>query len=397
MLKGKKIILAVTGSIAAYKSALLCRELIKAGCEVKVVMTDAAQHFVSALTMSTLSANTVYSDWENGKSWTNHVDLGLWADLMIIAPATANTIAKMAQGQCDNMLMATYLSAKCPVIFAPAMDRDMWIHSATQHNIRTLLSYGHRMIPVGYGFLASGLTGDGRMAEPAEIVQYVTDFYTESLALAGKKIMITAGPTYEAIDPVRFIGNYSSGKMGYELAQVCAEHGGEVVLISGPSKLTVTHSNIKLIRVISAQEMYQAADVVFDTSDFVIFAAAVADYRPEHVAPNKIKKKEDNFSISLVKNIDIAATLGKRKKENQLMVGFALETDNEISHAIQKLHKKNMDFIVLNSLNDPGAGFMHDTNKITIIDNKGNEVSYGLKNKRDVAGDIVDYILKFKK
>ncbi|MCZ2100066.1 MAG: bifunctional phosphopantothenoylcysteine decarboxylase/phosphopantothenate--cysteine ligase CoaBC [Chitinophagales bacterium] len=395
MLKGKKIILGVSGSIAAYKSAILCRSLVKEGCEVKVVMTEAAKSFITPLTMSTLSGHEVITAWDEGDIWKNHVDLGLWADLMIIAPSTANTLAKMANGQCDNMLMAVYLSAKCPIMVCPAMDLDMWAHHATKRNIELLKSYGHHVIPVGYGLLASGLIGDGRMTEPEEIVAYVNDYFQQSLTLSNKKVLITAGPTYEAIDPVRFIGNYSSGKMGYALAKACADRGAEVTLVSGPTKLQIQHERIRLVKVTSAQEMFEAANSVFETSDISILAAAVADYKPSRVADQKIKKSDTNFSIDLVKTVDIAASLGSKKKENQVIVGFALETNNEINHAQEKLHKKNMNFIVLNSLKDLGAGFMHDTNKITILDHEGHVTVYELKNKEEVAKDILDYLSKY--
>lgn len=397
MLEGKKIILAVSGSIAAYKSAMLCRLLIKAGCEVKIIMTESAQSFVSSLTMNTLSGNSVYTEWKEGNTWSNHVDLGIWADVFILAPATANTISKMAHGQCDNMLLATYLSAKCPVIIAPAMDLDMWTHTSTKKNLELLQSYGNFIIPVGYGFLASGLIGDGRMAEPEEILQFVKNQFLIEQDLAGKKVLITSGPTYEAIDPVRFIGNFSSGKMGFALARACAQRGAEVFLISGPTSLTIQHKNIHVTRVTSADEMYRAADAVFNDSDVIILVAAVADYKPAVVAQNKIKKSDEHISIDLVKTVDIASTLGARKQKHQVMVGFALETNDEINHASQKLHKKNLDFIVLNSMNDHGAGFMHDTNKITILDRIGGTASYELKSKDEIAGDILDYLSKYTK
>ncbi len=395
MLEGKKIILAVSGSIAAYKSAFLCRLLVKAGCEVKVVMTAAAQSFISSLTLSTLSGHPVYTDWKEGDVWKNHVELGLWADLLLFAPASSNTIAKMSHGQCDNMLLATYLSAKCPVFVCPAMDLDMWAHPATQHNINTLASYGHKIIPVGHGFLASGLIGDGRMAEPEDILDYINDYFVPQASLKGKNVLITAGPTYEAIDPVRFIGNHSSGKMGFAIATACARRGAKVTLICGPTNLSIQHNQVDLIKITSADEMYRAADQAFDTCDIAIFAAAVADYKPAVVANQKIKKSGENLSIDLVKNVDIAASLGAKKHKHQVMVGFALETNDEVNHAIQKIHKKNLDFIVLNSLNDPGAGFMHDTNRVTILDRTGNKTEYILKHKEAVAEDILDYLLKY--
>ncbi len=395
MLEGKKIILAISGSIAAYKSAYLCRLLIKAGCEVKVVMSKSAEAFISPLTMSTLSGNPVYIDWKDDSVWKNHVDLGLWADLMIVAPATANTIAKMANGLCDNMLMATYLSAKCPIVVCPAMDLDMWQHQSTRRNIELLNSNENKIVPVGYGFLASGLIGDGRMAEPEKIIDFVADLFGQPQNLKGKKILITAGPTYEALDPVRFIGNNSSGKMGFAIAKACVRRGAEVVLVTGPTKLSIQEAHVHVVKVTSAQEMFQEASIHFEESDIIILAAAVADYRPAIVAQNKIKKTDEQFSIDLVKTVDIAATLGARKKANQLMIGFALETNDEIVNATKKLHKKNLDFIVLNSLQDTGAGFMHDTNKITILDNAGNTTSYDLKSKEAVAGDILDYLVKY--
>lgn len=395
MLEGKKIILAISGSIAAYKSAYLCRLLIKAGCEVKVVMSKSAEAFIAPLTMSTLSGNPVYIDWKDDSVWKNHVDLGLWADLMIVAPATANTIAKMANGLCDNMLMATYLSAKCPIVVCPAMDLDMWQHQSTRRNIELLNSNENKIVPVGYGFLASGLIGDGRMAEPEKIIDFVADLFGQPQNLKGKKILITAGPTYEALDPVRFIGNNSSGKMGFAIAKACVRRGAEVVLVTGPTKLSIQEAHVHVVKVTSAQEMFQEASIHFEESDIIILAAAVADYRPAIVAQNKIKKTDEQFSIDLVKTVDIAATLGARKKANQLMIGFALETNDEIVNATKKLHKKNLDFIVLNSLQDTGAGFMHDTNKITILDNAGNTTSYDLKSKEAVAGDILDYLVKY--
>lgn len=391
---GKKILLGISGSIAAYKSALLCRLLIKEGYEVKVVMTEAATAFITPLTLSTLSGHKVLIDWKDDNTWANHVDAGLWADLMIIAPATACTLSKMASGHADNMLLATYLSAKCPVMVAPAMDLDMWIHPSTNNNITALQSYGNKIIPVGHGFLASGLSGDGRMAEPEDIVSLVHTYFNAKDDLNGKKILLTAGPTYEALDPVRFIGNYSSGKMGYAIAQECAERGAEVVLVSGPSSIKINNPKIKLIKVTSAQQMYDACAKEFDTTDVLILAAAVADYRPAEIADKKMKKTDDDMKIELVRTIDIAATLGAQKAKNQIMVGFALETNDEINHATQKLHKKNLDFIVLNSLSDPGAGFQVDTNKITILDKLGNVVPFELKSKDAVAKDIIDYLVK---
>lgn len=393
MLQGKKVLLGVTGSIAAYKSASIVRLLIKAGCQVKVVMTKSACDFITPMTLSTLSTHSVLIDWAEGDTWANHVEAGLWADIMVIAPCTATTLAKMATGMSDNMLLACYLSAKCPVIIAPAMDLDMWAHPSTKNNLKKITSYGNEIIPVGNGFLASGLHGDGRMAEPEDIIQYISNFFQKKNKLQGKKVLITAGPTFEAIDPVRFIGNHSSGKMGYAIADVCAQQGAEVTLVSGPVAVHVENNQIKVVKVMSAEQMYDACLQSFSDTDITILAAAVADYKPANVATQKLKKKEDDMQIELVKTIDIAATLGAIKNENQLMVGFALETNDEINHAKQKLHKKNLDFIVLNSLGDKGAGFQHDTNKITIIDKLENVVEFGLKPKTEVATDIVDYLL----
>ncbi len=393
MLQGKKILLGVTGSIAAYKSALLTRLLIKSGCEVKVVMTKSACDFITPMTLSTLSNHAVLIDWSVDNNWSNHVDAGLWADAMVIAPCTATTLSKMANGMSDNMLMACYLSAKCPVFVAPAMDLDMWLHPATKNNIRSITDFGNQVIPVGNGFLASGLHGDGRLAEPEEIVNYLDTFFNGNKPLAGKNILITAGPTFEAIDPVRFIGNHSSGKMGFAIADACARRGAKVILVSGPVSLNVTHEAIHLIRVKSSDEMYAACANVFEDCDITILAAAVADYKPEHVATQKIKKKDNDMTLDLVKTIDIAATLGGKKSFKQVMVGFALETNDEINHAKGKLYTKNLDFIVLNSLGEFGSGFQYDTNKITIIDRFDNMVDFELKPKTEVADDIIDYLV----
>ncbi len=396
-LKKKKFLLAVSGSIAAYKAVYLLRSLIKLSAEVKVIMTQSATKFVSPLSFSTLSGHEVFIDVTDGESWNNHVELGLWADAMIVAPATANTLAKMAHGISDNVIVTTYLSAKCPVFFAPAMDRDMWQHPSTQNNIKTLQSYGNHLIPVGDGELASGLKGKGRMAEPDEIVELMHSFFSKKKALSGKSVIITAGPTYEKIDPVRFIGNHSSGKMGYALAQACAQEGANVKLILGPNSLGAIDRNIELIPVSSAQEMYEAAIKHFPKSDIAIMAAAVADYRPKKVSSTKIKKKAGDMSIELERTIDIAASLGAQKKKHQMLIGFALETNDEQSNAERKLSKKNFDFIVLNSLKDKGAGFKHDTNKISIIF-KGNKLKkYKLKSKQEVASDIVNEIIRLKK
>ncbi len=393
MLQGKKILLGITGSIAAYKAAILVRLLVKASVEVRVVMTESATKFISPLTLSTLSGKPVIIDWEKSGTWTNHVEAGLWADLMVIAPCTANTLAGMAGGFGHNLLLGCYLSAKCPVIIAPAMDLDMWRHPAVKNNLRLVQSYGNQIIPVGNGFLASGLEGDGRMAEPEEILDNIHHFFAKNLDLKNKNVLITAGPTFEAIDPVRFIGNHSSGKMGIELAKSCANRGANVTLILGPTSLTLENPSIKVERIQSAQEMYDAVNQCFEQSDIVIFAAAVADYRPATVSHIKIKKKDDDLSIPLVKTIDIAATIGAKKSDKQILVGFALETNDEIINANSKLHKKNLDFIVLNSLADQGAGFKHDTNKVTIIDSEGTKIDFPLKSKKDVANDIIDYLV----
>ena len=396
LLKGKKIILGVTGSIAAYKAAIFVRLLVKEEAEVKVIMTNSACDFITPLTLSTLSKNPVLIDFKKDKTgeWNNHVDLGLWADAIIMAPASANTIGKMANGLCDNLLLATYLSARCPVFFAPAMDLDMYQHPSVLANIQKLIGFGNHLIEAEHGELASGLIGQGRMAETENLVAYLSDFFASKSALKGKKVMITAGPTYEAIDPVRFIGNHSTGKMGFALAEAAANQGAEVTLISGPTHLSVEHSNIKLIRVKSGNEMYEACSKANQFSDINIMAAAVADYAPKTVANQKIKKKGDAMTIELVKTTDIAKSLGAIKKSNQLNVGFALETEAELEHAQQKIKSKNFDLIVLNSLNDKGAGFGHDTNKITIIDNQNNIQHFELKSKREVAKDIINAIVQ---
>lgn len=395
MLTNKNILLGVCGSIASYKSATLVRLLVKAGANVRVVMTKDACNFITPLTLSTLSKNPVLSNYSDSATgtWNNHVELGLWADLMIIAPASANTLAKFANGLCDNLLSAVYLSAKCPVYFAPAMDLDMWKHPATQKNIATLISFGNTMIQPGYGELASGLMGEGRMAEPEAILEFLTDELKKKLPLRGKKALVTAGPTYEAIDPVRFIGNHSSGKMGFAIAKELASLGASVVLISGPTSLRIDHSNINRIDVSSASEMLEAALNNFPGTDIAILSAAVADYRPKDVSPTKIKKDSSEFVIDLVKTPDILATLGKEKKIGQILVGFALETNNEEENAVLKLQKKNLDFIVLNSLKDEGAGFKNDSNKITIIDRELNKQTFELKPKTEVAADICKKVL----
>ncbi len=397
-LQGKKIILGVCGSIAAYKSAFLTRLLIKSGAEVKVLMTEAATEFITPLTLSTLSNNVVFSSVQSEEGWNNHVELGLWADVMVIAPITATTLGKIANGICDNIIAAVYLSARCPVFFAPAMDLDMWHHPSTRQNVQRLKSYGNHLIPVGYGELASGLVGDGRMAEPEAIVDLLVQYFKQQQDLMDKKILVTAGPTYEAIDPVRFIGNRSSGKMGTYIAQILANRGATVELILGPSTLKIEHSNIRVTNVGNAQEMYEAAIRLFPLMDGAIMAAAVADYRPKVIADEKIKKSNDNLVIELEKTPDIAASLGEVKRSEQFLVGFALETNNELSNAQSKLRRKNLDMIVLNSLKDEGAGFEVDTNKVTFLYQNDTTKAFELKSKRDVAVDIVNEICElFKK
>ncbi|HEV8080930.1 MAG TPA: bifunctional phosphopantothenoylcysteine decarboxylase/phosphopantothenate--cysteine ligase CoaBC [Chitinophagaceae bacterium] len=395
MLTGKKILLGVTGSIAAYKAIMLVRLLIKAGAEVKVIMTPSAKDFVSPLTFSTLSKNEVLTDLFNETSWADHVRLGRWADVIVIAPLSCNTLAKMANGLCDNLLLAVYLSATCPVIVAPAMDEDMWHHPSTKLNIEKITSFENRVIPVANGELASGLYGDGRMAEPEDILQYLQDFFFSTKELTGKKILVSAGPTQEAIDPVRYISNHSSGKMGIAIAEEFADRGADVTLILGPSNLTVS-KNIHTIKVISAQEMYDACMTNFFKTDIAVMAAAVADYTPQDFSPKKIKKTEDVFTIDLTKTNDILKKLGEQKSQDQIIVGFALETNNEKENALSKLEKKKIDLIVLNSLNDNGAGFGTDTNKISIFDNRGNEVNFETKSKLLVAKDIVNTIIQYK-
>ena len=397
ILSGKNILLGITAGIAAYKTASLVRLFIKAGANVKVVMTPASKEFITPLTLSTLSKNPVYSTFTNedddNAMWNNHVDLGLWADLFIIAPATANTMSKMANGVCDNLLLATYLSAKCPVYFAPAMDLDMYKHDSTKQSFEKLKSFGNVMIPATSGELASGLVGEGRMAEPEDIVTFIENDVLGQLPLRGKKVLITAGPTYEAIDPVRFIGNHSSGKMGFEIAKAAANLGAEVILISGPSSQTVKHSMINVVRVKSAQEMYDETHKYFASVAIAILSAAVADYRPKNVATQKIKKKETTFTIELEKTKDILKSLGAIKKQ-QFLVGFALETNNELEHAKGKLASKNLDLIVLNSLNDKGAGFGGSTNKVTFITASHEIFAHELKSKTEVAQDLMQQILK---
>ncbi|MCL4157989.1 UNVERIFIED_CONTAM: hypothetical protein GTU68_024750, partial [Idotea baltica] len=394
MLEGKKIILGVTGSIAAYKAAFFVRLLVKEGAEVKVIMTKASQDFITPTTLATLSKNPALSAFTKSEAgeWNNHVDLGLWADAMIIAPASANTLGKMANGLCDNLLLATYLSARCPVFFAPAIDLDMYQHPAVLNNIEKLKSFGNKIIDAEHGELASGLVGTGRMAEPEQMVARLKDHFAAARPLANKKVLITAGPTYEAIDPVRFIGNHSTGKMGFALAEEAALQGAKVTLVSGPTHLSTIHPNITLVRVQSGHEMYEACLKVHQEADVNILAAAVADYAPRHVAAQKIKKSTPEMSIDLIKTTDIAKELGERKHNGQINVGFALETNSEVENAQEKIRKKNFDLIVLNSLNDKGAGFGHDTNKISIIDKENNILDFELKSKQEVAKDIINAI-----
>jgi phosphopantothenoylcysteine decarboxylase / phosphopantothenate---cysteine ligase len=416
-----KILLGISGSIAAYKAALLTRLWVKRGDEVQVLMTDSAADFITPLTLSTLSKRPVLSSVRSEAGWNNHVELGLWADAMVVAPATANTLAKLANGLCDNILDAVYLSARCPVFVAPAMDVDMWHHPATQANLRRLQEHGVRVIPVGTGELASGLVGEGRMAEPEEIVEFVvrslkfevpsSKFEVPSvksetplaampnakpsatsnfkLQTSNSKALVTAGPTFEPLDPVRFIGNHSSGKMGIAIAEALAEQGAAVTLVLGPTDLRPQNPAIRVVSVMSAEEMYAACASVFPDMDIAVLAAAVADYRPKAFSEKKIKKRDDDLNIELVKTIDIAATLGKTKRPEQIFVGFALETHDEQAHARAKLEKKNFDFIVLNSMQDAGAGFGYDTNKVSILRRDGSRTDFPLKNKADVAGDIV--------
>lgn len=394
MLKGKKILLGVTGSIAAYKSAFLIRLLVKAGAEVKVIMTPSATDFISKLTLSTLSKNKVQVDLFDEDSWANHVILGRWADVMLIAPLSCNTLSKMANGQCDNLLLAVYLSATCPVIAAPAMDEDMWHHASTKKNLQKLIEFGNKIIPVDKGELASGLVGDGRMAEPETIVKFIEDSFSISRSLTGKKAFVSAGPTYEPLDPVRFIGNHSSGKMGVALAEELYARGADVTLIIGPSSIDLPANGIKSVRVKTAEEMYTACTKQFDESDIGIMAAAVADYTPVEVAANKIKKTSGEIIIELKKTKDILKSLGEKKSSKQILVGFALETNNERNYALEKLKTKNADMIVMNSLNDKGAGFGTDTNKITIFDKSGKEFNYELMSKKDAAKNIVDTLIQ---
>jgi phosphopantothenoylcysteine decarboxylase / phosphopantothenate---cysteine ligase len=398
VLSGKKIVLGISGGIAAYKTATLVRLFIKAGAEVQIVMTPASKDFVTPLTLSTLSKNQVFSSFyneedENAK-WNNHVEIALWADMMIIAPATANTLAKMVNGNCDNLLIATYLSAKCPVYFAPAMDLDMYKHPSTINSFTALKQFGNIIIPAETGELASGLSGEGRMAEPATIIAFIEADLNQKLPLKGKKILITAGPTYESIDPVRFIGNHSSGKMGYDIALAALNLGANVILVSGPTSLNISHSNINLIRVVSAEDMYLECHKYYKDVDVAIAAAAVADYRPKNRADQKIKKNEGSFVIELEKTKDILASMGEIKK-NQMLIGFALETENEIENAKLKIQKKNLDLIVLNSLQDEGAGFGKATNKVTFINSNFDIEPMELKSKEEVALDIINKVIHY--
>ncbi|OLY93626.1 phosphopantothenoylcysteine decarboxylase / phosphopantothenate--cysteine ligase [Cnuella takakiae] len=393
MISGKKILIGITGSIAAYKMVHLVRLLVKAGAEVKVVMTPAATDFVAPLTLSTLAHHPVQSELFKEGAWANHVMLGRWADLFLVAPLSCNTLAKMANGHCDNLLLATYLSATCPVWVAPAMDNDMWQHPAIQHNLNSLRSHGCHVLPVGFGELASGLTGNGRMAEPEQMVAEMESFFNGQNSFSGKKVLITAGPTYEAIDPVRFIGNHSSGKMGYALAETIARKGGAVTLVSGPVSLAVP-AGVELVRVQSAAEMHDACMKRQADYDIAILSAAVADYTPEEVAAEKIKKSEAGLTLTLRKTPDILASLGAAKKKGQLLVGFALETNNELANARKKLESKNADMIVLNSLNDSGAGFGKPTNKITLVLDNGRELAFETKTKEAVAEDIAGQVLQ---
>ncbi len=395
ILSGKKILLGISGGIAAYKSAILVRLFIKHGAEVKVLMTPDAKEFITPLTLSTLSKNPVYSSFtsdDEDETWNNHVELGMWADLILISPATANTLSKMASGNCDNLLIAVYLSAKCPVYFAPAMDLDMYKHPSTKESIAKLTANGNILIPAEVGELASGLVGEGRLAEPDSILNFIESDILNSLPLKGKKILVTAGPTYEAIDPVRYISNHSSGKMGYEIARKGADLGAEIYLVSGPSNQKISHRSINLIDVVSSEEMHEKVIKYFEQVDVVIMAAAVADFKPKDFSNKKIKKDNIKSNIELEKTKDILLELGKLKK-NQFLVGFALENENEINNSLKKLKEKNLDLIILNSLNDKGAGFGTDTNKITIINKNQEKTNFDLKEKSEVAQDILNHIM----
>lgn len=395
MLKGKKILVGITGSIAAYKSVIFVRLLVKAGAEVKVIMTESAKDFVSPLTFSTLSKNKVLLNLFDEANWTNHVMLGRWADIMIIAPASCNTISKMANGICDNLLQAVFLSSKSPVMLAPAMDEDMWLHPATQRNIQKLKDDGVSVLPVYKGELASGLSGEGRMPEPEQLINFIENFFIQKKDFEGKKALVTAGPTHEALDPVRFISNASSGKMGIAIANELAQRGAEVHLILGPSNIRPS-ANVKIKNVISAEDMYRECMKEFESYDVIVMAAAVADYTPKAKGDQKIKKESDAFSLELVKTKDILFEAGKRKSANQVLVGFALETNNEKENALKKLKQKNADLIILNSMNDEGAGFGLDTNQVTIFDKNNKEYSFSVKSKKEVAEDIVNTIIQYK-
>jgi len=394
MLKGKKILLGITGSIAAYKAIFLVRLLVKAGAEVRVVITPSAKSFVSPLVLSTLSNNKVLSDLFDEDTWANHVMLGRWADVMIIAPLSCNTLSKMASGVCDNLLLAVYLSATCPVVVAPAMDEDMWHHPSAKRNIELIRSYGNSIINVDSGELASGLTGEGRMAEPEAIAQYLSENFFRSKELSGKKVLVTAGPTHEAIDPVRFISNHSSGKMGFALAEAFYLKGAEVQLVTGPTNQKTNYEGIQVTHVVSAEDMFNIATCLFNEVDIAVMSAAVADYKPVETATQKIKKTETNLTIELSKTKDILKALGERKKPHQLLIGFALETNNERENALNKLKSKNADMIVLNSLKDANAGFAHDTNKVTVFDKDENETAFDLSSKKNIANEIVNLVIK---
>lgn len=394
MLKGRKILIGITGSIAAYKMPLLVRLLVKDGAEVRIVMTPFSREFVTPLTLSTLSGNEVYGDFFDKETghWHSHVELGLWADLFLIAPASANTIAKMRMGVADNYLLTVYLSARCPVLFAPAMDLDMYKHSATQDNIKELVSRGHHLIAPATGELASGLCGEGRMEEPEKIHTVIRDFFVRKSRFSKKKVLVTSGPTYESIDPVRYIGNHSTGLMGIEIARAFAHEGAEVTLILGPTHLVVDFPGVQVIPVVSAEEMFQYCMSVYPDSDIAVMAAAVADYKPSEVSPVKIKKKSENLVLRLEPTIDILYEMGNTKRKNQILVGFALETDNETEHAFDKLKRKKLDLIVMNSLRDAGAGFGHLTNKVSFISSSGDTLKGELKSKKEVSEDLLDFI-----